>query len=415
MNIFIAILLFFASCRSKYDTSKALDILPTGEITMDFGLKDSPFQVDENTQTANITNGTKSLSRIGFSIKSIENYDNVIFTATNNKITATSLNNLAKKTSKSHKIINPMLEIQRDFILIFNTKGTFEVLKSDTLATVWSGRVGLTDAQFAIEQRPKSLLSRIREKLKNKHEQQVFTLSSSFACANENCYATTAEGVLVILNVVKKQVQMAQILPPQDITLHNLYKPKIANGNIIFSSGNSEFIIFNIAKQAVIGQSSFANEDTASMFDINLVKEIYTSNDTILISHLNGVYAFNIKHGTSLWNKNLLIDSALISGNYIIFFETKTQKLVCMNISTGEAKWITSLKFPKSHVKFLTIANHDDGYRLLVGTQSGIEAVDFQEGTHLGFTKMNLANVKHSFIHNEIFYYINKNNIYRLK
>ena len=70
---------------------------------------------------------------------------------------------------------------------------------------------------------------------------------------------------------------MAQVFQKQDIVLNNLYKPIVINGNVIFATGNSEFAIFNIAKQAVIGQSTFANEETASMFDINLVKEIYSS------------------------------------------------------------------------------------------------------------------------------------------
>ncbi len=415
MKILLALLLIFAGCRSKYDTSKALDILPSDEITIDFRLKDIPFQIDEATQVATITSGTKIVAKIEKSTHDAQHFGDAIFTASNSKITALSLENPENKISKSHKITNPMLEIQKDFVLIFNAKGTFEVLKSGNksgnLELAWSGRVGLSNEEFQREQKPKTL----RERLNPKPEKQVFTLSSRFVCQEENCYAMTAEGIIAVLNVVKKQVQMAQIIAPQDITLHNTYKPIIANGNIVFATGNSEFIIFNIAKQAVIGQSSFANEDTASMFDINLVKAIYASNESVLISHLNGVYAFNIMQGTALWNKKLNIENAMISANYTVFFETKTQKLVCMNIQTGEAKWITALKSSPKVVEFINIARNNNAFNIIVGTQNGIEVLDFEDGTTQNFTKINLGNIKHSFIHNETFYYTNKNNIYKLK
>jgi outer membrane protein assembly factor BamB len=284
-------------------------------------------------------------------------------------------------------------------------------VNSSTLEEVWGGRIGLTDGEFLAEQKEKGLL----ETLNPKPPKQVVTMGSKFVCENEKCYAVTAEGILVVLDITKKQVQMAQVFPKQDIILNNLYKPIITNGNIIFATGNSEFAIFNIEKQAIIGQSTFSNEETASMFDINLVKEIYSSNGNVLISHLNGIYAFNVVQGRPLWNKNLHIDTALISGNYIIFFENKTQKLVCMHIATGEAKWIVPLNSKQTQVSFLQIVKNENDYSLFVGTKNGVEVLSFEDGSKKHFLKMNLGNVAYSFTHNEILYYINKSNIYKVK
>ena len=415
MKIFIALLLILAGCRSKYDTSNAIDILPTNEITIEYRLKDLPFQIDDEGVVASVSQGKKEqISKVKNFVESVEHFEGKLFLATNKKIAVISLRNSKEKTkeiSVKHKISNPMLAVQRDFVLIFDSKGTFSVVNSSTLEEVWGGRIGLTDGEFLAEQKEKGLL----ETLNPKPPKQVVTMGSKFVCENEKCYAVTAEGILVVLDITKKQVQMAQVFPKQDIILNNLYKPIITNGNIIFATGNSEFAIFNIEKQAIIGQSTFANEETASMFDINLVKEIYSSNGNVLISHLNGIYAFNVVQGRPLWNKNLHIDTALISGNYIIFFENKTQKLVCMHIATGEAKWIVPLNSKQTQVSFLQIVKNENDYSLFVGTKNGVEVLSFEDGSKKDFLKMNLGNVAYSFTHNEILYYINKSNIYKVK
>lgn len=415
MKIFIALLLILAGCRSKYDTSNAIDILPTNEITIEYRLKDLPFQIDDEGVVASVSQGKKEkVSKVKNFVESVEHFEGKLFLATNKKIAVVSLRNSKEKTkeiSAKHKISNPMLAVQKDFVLIFDSKGTFSVVNSSTLEEVWGGRIGLTDGEFLAEQKEKGLL----ETLNPKPPKQVVTMGSKFVCENEKCYAVTAEGILVVLDITKKQVQMAQVFPKQDIILNNLYKPIITNGNIIFATGNSEFTIFNIEKQAIIGQSTFANEETASMFDINLVKEIYSSNGNVLISHLNGIYAFNVVQGRPLWNKNLHIDTALISGNYIIFFENKTQKLVCMHIATGEAKWIVPLNSKQTQVNFLQIVKNENDYSLFVGTKNGIEVLSFEDGSKKDFLKMNLGNVAYSFTHNEILYYINKSNIYKVK
>ena len=415
MKIFIAFLLILAGCRSKYNTSRAIDILPTDEITIDYRLKDLPFQIDDETFVASVSQNQKAkITDIANFVQSVEHFEGKIFLATNKKITVVTLENVndkAKEISAKHKILNPMLVAKGNFVLMFNSKGTFSFLNSNTLEEYWSGRIGLTDGEFLAEQKEKGLL----ETLNPKPPKQVVTLGSGFVCENDKCYAVTAEGILVVLDILKKQVQMAQAFPKQDIILNNLYKPIIANGNIIFATGNSEFAIFNIAKQAIIGQSTFANEETASMFDINLVKEIYSSNGNVLISHLNGIYAFDATQGRPLWNKNLHIDTALISGNYIIFFENKTQKLVCMHIATGEAKWIMPLNSNPTQVIFLKIVKNQNDYSLFVGTKNGIEILSFEDGTKKDFLKMNLGNVAYSFTHNEALYYINKSNIYKVK
>jgi hypothetical protein len=415
MKILIALLLILAGCRSKYDTSNAIDILPTNEITIEYHLKDLPFQIDDEGVVASVSQGKKEkVSKVKNFVESVEHFEGKLFLATSKKIAVVSLRNSKEKTkeiSVKHKISNPMLAVQKDFVLIFDSKGTFSVVNSSTLEEVWGGRVGLTDGEFLAEQKEKGLL----ETLNPKPPKQVVTMGSKFVCENEKCYAVTAEGILVVLDITKKQVQMAQVFPKQDIILNNLYKPIITNGNIIFATGNSEFAIFNIEKQAIIGQSTFTNEETASMFDINLVKEIYSSNGNVLISHLNGIYAFNVVQGRPLWNKNLHIDTALISGNYIIFFENKTQKLVCMHIATGEAKWIVPLNSKQTQVSFLQIVKNENDYSLFVGTKNGVEVLSFEDGSKKDFLKMNLGNVAYSFTHNEILYYINKSNIYKVK
>ena len=415
MKIFIALLLILAGCRSKYDTSKAIDILPTDEITIDYRLKDLPFQIDDETLVASVAENKKEkITNIANFVQSVEHFEGKLFLATNKKIVVALIGSLTEKTkeiSVKHNISNPMLAVQRGLVLIFDSKGTFSVLNSNTLEEIWSGRIGLTDGEFLAEQKEKGLL----ETLNPKPPKQVVTLGSKFVCENEKCYAVTAEGILVVLDITKKQVQMAQVFPKQDIVLNNLYKPIIANGNIIFATGNSEFAIFNIAKQSIVGQSTFANEETASMFDINLVKEIYSSSENVLISHLNGIYAFNVVQGRPLWNKNLHIDTALISGNYIIFFENKTQKLVCMHIATGEARWIVPLDIKQTQVIFLNIVKNKGDYMLFVGTKNGIDVISFEDGSKKHFLKMNLSNIAYSFTNNDILYYIKKSNIYKVK
>ena len=229
MKIFIALLLILAGCRSKYDTSKAIYILPTNEITIDYRLKDLPFQIDDESVVASVSEGMKEkVSKTKNFVKSVEYFEGKIFLATNKKIAVVSLGNLHEKTkeiSAKHKIFNPMLAVQRNFVLIFDSKGTFSVLNSRTLEEVWGGRIGLTDGEFLAEQKDKGLL----ETLNPKPPKQVVTMGSKFVCENEKCYAVTAEGILAVLDITTKQVKMAQIFPKQDIILNNLLQREIPN------------------------------------------------------------------------------------------------------------------------------------------------------------------------------------------
>ena len=86
-----------------------------------------------------------------------------------------------------------------------------------------------------------------------------------------------------------------------------------------------------------------------------------------------------------------------------------------MHIATGEAKWIVPLNSKQTQVSFLQIVKNENDYSLFVGTKNGVEVLSFEDGSKKDFLKMNLGNVAYSFTHNEILYYINKSNIYKVK
>ncbi len=421
----ILILLIFASCRSKYDTSKAIDVLPTEEVTIDYRLKDLPFQIDDESSIVHLSqHDLQSVKKLQSFVKAVEYSNGKLFLATNTKLTVIDIERSTKTKEDrravekfvKHSITNPLLTTHGDFTLLFDEKGNFSVFHLTELETeyslesVWYGRIGLSDVEFLKENEEKGLFETINPSPKK----QVITLSSRFTCHTNQCYAMTVEGILVTLDLTLHTVQMKQMFQKQDIILDSIYQPLISNGNIVFATGNSEFAIYNIQNHNVIGQSTFVDQESSSMFDINIIKSIYSAESSVIISHLNGVYAFNIVQGHPIWTKNFIIDSALISGNYMILFDVKSQKLICLHIQTGEAKW--TVKLDTASVLSLNVTkNSNEEYSLSVGEPKGFRTISLQDGTEQYFKKANLSNVSYYFVHNGNLYYIKKGNIYKVK
>lgn len=416
--ILYAIILFaFNSCKSKYDTSKAIDIISTENISTDYNLKNIPFQIDDYSSVAQIEGQhSKFEEKINRSIKSIEYYNNKLFIAMDNNLAIVQLdlekNDKNKKKYLSHDILNPFLTIHNEYIILYDEKGNFFVFNSETLEKTWVGRIGVSEDDFIKEKQEKGLL----ETLNPSQPKQALALSSQFVCSSNKCYAISADGMIVVMDLLNREVNLKQILPHQDIVLNNLYKPKIINDNIVFATGNSEFTIFNISKFAILAKSSFVEQESGSIFDVNLVKSIHTAENSVIISHLNGIYAFDILHGKSLWFKNFVTEHILISHQYMILFDEKIKKIICLHIKTGEIKWITEIPKIKSSVLSLNIVQENNNhYMLSIITSNSIHFLSLEDGLQTSFKNGNFSNTLYTFTHNKTLYFIRNGNIYKLK
>jgi outer membrane protein assembly factor BamB len=280
-----------------------------------------------------------------------------------------------------HNIRDAKIVATNTFALLFNINGKFSFIDVNTKKELWSDVI----------------------------ETQGF--ASRFTCidSEKTCYALSLNGDVIILDLENYAKNSKSLFQKQSIVLNEIYTPLVFENKIIFAVGNSEFAIFDTSKEQVVAQSSFVDEESASMFDINLVKNFYRTGGNVVISHINGSYAFNILYSRPLWAKNFIFHNAFIASNYMIFLEEKTHKLMSIHIETGEIKWTKEVDLNPLGIYI----NYNK--QLVVLVKKAVHLFDIETGELTVSKKMDIHNIEYSFVYNHNIYYIENNKVYKIQ
>lgn len=381
MKIFCFLcLLIFASCQAKYDTSKGMEVISEPNIVTDYRLTNIS---NENANVFDVANiGDKEIEKYILVQSGTFMYNNgKIFTASNDELTIQNIDNNQKKII-SHKVNNPKIFVSNDIVLLYNINGEFAFFDTKNDETKM-------DANFW------------NDNLK------IQGLASNFVCNNEACYALTLQGEIITLNFNDMTKNIEKNFANQEMILNELYTPIIIDDKIVFAVGDSEFAIYDIYQKKIIEKQSFASEN-ATVFDINIVKNIYNNSKSFVISYLNGIYGYSMFYARPLWQKDYVIKNALITENFIFFYNEKNEKLICLHLETGEVKWVKDAKYQPM------LFNVDYNKNLLIMEKNGIHFLDIETGDEVFFKKSKI-NAEQSFVYNTKLYYKSGNKIFYVK
>ena len=377
----LVVIALFSACRAKYDTSKAVEILSTDEVLPDYRLKDVSLQIEDTNNVVDIREyKSGEVKSPNGSLKDALYSNGFLYTINGNKLVFTNMENLQTSEIK-HNIRDAKIAVTNTFALLFNISGKFSFIDVNTKKELWSDII----------------------------ETQGF--ASGFVCidSEKTCYALTLNGDAVILDLENYAKNFKPLFQKQSVVLNEIYTPLIFENKVIFAVGNSEFAIFDVNKEQVVAQSSFIDEENASMFDINLVQNFYETGGNVIISHINGSYAFNILYGRPLWAKKFAFHNAFVASNYIIFLEEKTHKLVCIHIETGKIKWTKEIDLKPLGIYI----NYNK--QLVVLEEHGIHLFDMETGDIVLSKKMDINNIEYSFVHNHNIHYVENNKVYKIQ
>lgn len=372
---FLLFLVFFA-CRAKYDTSKAIPILPTQNIIPDANLQNIPLEYSTHENVVSIGNYkrgfVKNVSGVGHFYD-----DGHLYYTKNKRFFALNLQTF-QTTSLKHHIKNAKIAIGGKNILLFDEIGNFAVVEKESYKILWS-------TKFEIQ-----------------------GLASEFSCVEDTkCYALTLDGHIAIIDISNQKTEIINFTQPQNIISNEIYKPLVYNNFIIFAVGNSEFAIFDSTTQEMIAKNPFI-QDT-SVFNINIINKFYKLKDTIIISHINGAYAFNISHGVPLWEKKFIFEKSLPTDNYLFFFNEEVKKIFCIHSETGEVKWAINAEY--TPIGFFINTQNE----LIITEKHGIHILNAENGELQAFKKLNLAHTNHFFAHDHKLHYIKNHKVYTIQ
>jgi outer membrane protein assembly factor BamB len=377
----LVVITLFSACRAKYNTSKAVEILSTEEALPHYRLKDVSLQVENTNNIVDIREyRSVEVKSLTGSFKDALYNNGFLYNVSNNKLVLTNMENLQTSEIKNN-IRNTKITVTNTFALLFNISGKFSFIDTNTTKELWSDFI----------------------------ETQGF--ASGFTCidSEKTCYALTLNGDIIILDLENYAKKIKPLFQKQSVVLNEIYTPLVFENKIIFAVGNSEFAIFDASKEQVVAQSSFIDEESASMFDVNLVQNFYETGGNVIISHINGSYAFNILYGRPLWAKKFAFHNAIVASNYIIFLEEKTHKLICIHIETGEIKWTKEVDL--NPLGFCINYNK----QLVVLQANGIHLFDIETGDFALLKKIDINNIEYSFVYNHNIHYIKNNKIYKIQ
>lgn len=378
--VLLLFVVFISSCRAKYDTSNAVEILEENTILPDYRLKQENIKLDDTSNVVDIHDfKPEMIKNLGETFHNEVYFDEKLYAVSNKELVIFNLDGDDVLQVKHNLGKGTKMVLSGDIILLHSTY-QFAFVDQKTQEIIWDGSLNISG------------------------------LSSHFVCIEEqySCYALTIDGEISILDYQNLSKKNQKFFQKNDIILNDIYTPLVIKGNIIFAVGQSEFAIFDTQKSTVIAQSSFVEENSA-LFDINLVRNIYRGGDNVIIAHLNGSYAFNMLYGRPLWAKKFVFSNAFVANNYIIFYEEKTHKLMSIHLETGEAKWVEDIDFVPLEIDV------DYKKELVILEEKGLHLFELEAGKKLDFKKVNMHGVEYIFVHNHKIHYTKNGKVYKIK
>jgi hypothetical protein len=379
--VFALFLVILSSCKTKYDTSKAVAILEETAALPDYRLKEENTKLDTTDHVVDIHDFKPELVKnLSGKFRKEVYRDGILYAISSKALIMFNLESGSVTEVKHSLGETAAMVLSGDAILLHNAMGQFVFINTQTQETIWDGTLNVSG------------------------------FASSFVCIEEqsSCYALTIDGEIALLDYQNLSKKNQKFFQKNDIVLNEVYTPLAIDGKIVFAVGQSEFAIFDTQKNTVVAQSSFV-EENASLFDINLVRRIYQGGEHVIIAHLNGSYAFNMLYGRPLWAKKFVLGNAFVASNYIIFYEEKTQKLISLHLETGEAKWVEDAAFVPLEIDV------DYKKELVILEEKGLHLFELETGKKLDFKKINLHGVEYIFVHNHKIYYTQKGKVYQVK
>lgn len=376
----LLLLLLFCACRTKYDTSKAVAILEESQVMPDYRLRQEATQFDTTDRIASIKEYKPTpVQNVSNNPNEVAYKNGFLYAVSNKNLGALNLQNNAF-SEVTHDIKNAKVTPVENIVLIFNTLGNFAFIDISKHAIIWDGTI------------------------------ETNSLASAFTCISNasSCYTLTVDGEIVILDYQNFTKRVDKMFHKSDIVLNEIYTPLVIDDKIVFAVGQSEFAIFDTSRLTTIAQSTFA-EENSSLFDINLVQGLYKGGESVIISHINGSYAFNILYGRPLWVKRFVFNHAFVASNYTIFYEEGTKKLTSLHLNTGEVKWLQD--FPSSPIDIYVNYKKE----VVVITGDGIHLFDLETGEKIDFKTVNMHDTDYTFVHDHQLYYTSKGKVYKIQ
>lgn len=375
------LLLCSVSCRTKYDTGNAIEILPSSEIFPDYRLSDVKIELDNTDHVVNINEyQTEVVYKIPKSATDTLYNDGFLYLTTPHELIIVNLES-SKNVHVRHDVEDGNIAVSGNLAMVYDILGNFTLFDTKTKQKVWSNTLNIEG------------------------------LASRFICNDkkQKCYALDLSGNVITVDYQYHIKDIKKVFQKQNIILNHLYEPLIVDDKIIFAIGNSRFGVYDIVKNQLVAESSFVDEETSSLFDINLVNKIYEGGKHIVVSHIHGSFAFSMLYGRQLWIKDFIFHHGFIANNYIIFLEEGTKKLMSVHLDSGEVKWMKDIDFLPIEIDITY------GKEIVILERNGIHTFDVETGKMISYKKLNMHKMKYAFVYNHELYYTAKGKLYRIK
>ena len=393
------ILLLSACSGEKYDTSKALNILPekTDTFIPNPALKNIPIILDNQSYYAG-TLARKKLARLSGKISNFEiSANNVCYVKSNIKLIC--LNILTSEKIAEIPLFSSNSDIKKSNI----SQVLIAFSGENIIAVTNNGYV----AKVNIKEKLVNWVSKITDITTIKpfiYENKAFVFTSSGA---SNVF--DLETGKIISSTEKYEDPIGINLNLSD----NLSPVFIQNANVVSSYYRTDLIFFDVST----GFKVFNISLNESSLDFARIKtEPVIMRNLMLVGTSEKLSGISLANGSEIWSVNANVSSNLsVMGNFIFFFDKKTKNLISLSLQNNDIKWKAEMNVKTE--KAWIIPNNKN--TLLVFNADGLlqkfNLENGEENLEGGRQKFYSKTLDYKLINNKIYYTDGRNNLIALE
>jgi hypothetical protein len=401
VKIYLILFIFLLSACSgeKYDTSKALNILPekTDSFIPNPSLKNIPVTIDSpNYYSGNLTR--KKLARLSGKISNFEiSGNNVCYVKSSRKLECLNL-------LTSEKVAEiPLFSINSDIKKSNISQVLIAFSGENVIAVTNNGYV----AKANIKEKTVNWVSQIIDITTIKpfiYENKAFIFTSSGA---SNVFDLETGTLLSSTEKYEDPIGINFNLSD------NLSPVFIPNANVVSSYYRTDLIFFDVST----GFKVFNISLNESSLDFTRIKtEPAIVRNLLIAATSEKLSGISLANGSEIWSVNANISSNLsVMGNFIFFFDKKTKNLISLSLQNNDIKWKEEMDIKTE--KAWIIPNNKN--TLLVFNQDGLlQKFNLEKGEEILEEKKQKFYSKtfdYKIINNKIYYTDGRNNLIELE
>jgi hypothetical protein len=393
------ILLLSACSGEKYDTSKALNILPekTDNFIPNPALKNIPIILDNQKYYAG-TLARKKLARLSGKISNFEiSANNVCYVKSS--ITLTCFNILTSEKIAEIPLFSKNSDIKKSNI----SQVLIAFSGENVIAVTNNGYV----AKVNIKEKLVNWVSKITD----------ITTIKPFIYENK-AFIFTSSGASNIFDLETGKIISSSEKYEDPIGINfnlsdNLSPVFIQNANIVSSYYRTDLIFFDVSTGLKVFNISL-NESSLDFARIKTEPAIFRN--FMIVGTSEKLSGISLANGSEIWNVNANISSNLpIMGNFIFFFDKKTRNLISLSLQNNDIKWRAEItaKTEKTWIipnnKNTLLVFNQDGLLQKFNLENGEESLDG------GKQKFYSKTLDYKLINNKIYYTDGRNNLIELE